>query len=237
MNHFDTGQALGAEQVQWRLQQARDFLSKEAEKKIQKPRKLQRVSAYKFILCLDHLLRTTVGHGLGMYADRSLSSGLDLTKQPLGLPVLNLVMDQGLVGVAATAFLQNQLHLSLHAQWGTSHRCWNDCKGALKDSGNWGFILLLVVLLNSNHGPWASPAFWEEWKEAGGLLMDSVSCRDSMFQHLLAFILNDRGSADRVLEEGVGKEVWAELRESTMWTSRGPKESLVLCPGCFSRVR
>eukprot|EP00974_Lingulodinium_polyedra_P094214 9129216-Lingulodinium_polyedra.AAC.1 len=46
-----------------------------------------------------------------------------------------------------------------------SHRGWNDIKQALLDSGLWVFILLLVVVLNLDFGPWDGSAFHQRASE------------------------------------------------------------------------
>ena len=52
-----------------------------------------------------------------------------------------------LVGIRAAGY--NRFFL-----FDPSHRVWNDAQLALKDAGLMGLCLLLIVVINLDHGPW-----------------------------------------------------------------------------------
>ena len=112
---YDKGQAMPAEEMAWWLNQCHTYLSKDQGDLPANPKNLQRVSAYKLILAIDHALLNVAGHGLGKYLNKIWASGHDLSNQAVDMPILSLCMDQGLIGVGAANFLQNELHMSLVA--------------------------------------------------------------------------------------------------------------------------
>ena len=46
-----------------------------------------------------------------------------------------------------------------------SHRVWNDCQLSIQDCGWWHVALLLVGLMNLNHGPWSTQRWFNETKD------------------------------------------------------------------------
>ena len=52
--------------------------------------------------------------------------------------------------------------LILLVDW--NHRDWNDVQHAIKDCGWKVASLLLIIIMNLDHGPWAGQAWWEQLK-------------------------------------------------------------------------
>jgi hypothetical protein len=73
---------------------------------------------------------------------------------------LFIFSDQGSVGWVGWIYLFLELHLMGFFHWDICHHWWNELCNAMKKSGNWCFIVELIVVLNLCSGPWSGCAWF-----------------------------------------------------------------------------
>ena len=83
---------------------------------------------------------------------------------PLTWPSVTVTIDQGSDGWSACFFLASQF-LNVIPFFDMSHRVWNDCQLSIQDCGWWHVALLLVGLMNLDHGPWSTQRWFNETKD------------------------------------------------------------------------
>ena len=96
-----------------------------------------------------------------------------------------------------------------------NHRAWNDASLSLKDSGYYGLIMLMVIVLNFEHGPWRD-ARWlgtmREGCDAYCRLASPSSC--PVFQGLWPRIAHDLGENDMQGDSAFQQEVFDSLPQT-----------------------
>ena len=129
-------------------------------------------------------------------------------------PTYSLSIDQGGDGWSAVQFLQQVSNCAIMVAKDLSHRLWNDCLLALADAGLKPLMLILTVVLNSDHGPWSEARWLQEANEAvrGYICEADEECH--VFRHFVHRILADLNWEDRMEEPGLPKEVFDKLPES-----------------------
>ena len=104
-------------------------------------REKPRPKAMWWVVGVDHMLRVAGLSGFAWFRPEPTMNTI-----PPTLPTLSLHMDQGSDGWSAGMYLTNAVHLNLLLIPDTSHRCWNDCRQALKDAKLWGLVLLTTLV-------------------------------------------------------------------------------------------
>jgi hypothetical protein len=190
----------------------------EPQKKVSK-QKLYRVAAFHIARSLDHQLRMLGADGLCRF-------------KPMGTggrePVLSLCMDQGSCGYAASWFLlyHESMKLNMVFLQDPAHRCWNDIRGAIVDSGFWGHILLTTVAYNAQFGPWATESVWADQKESMEEFITLSGPQCQIWQELLPLICRDLGLEHEVPNVEVLQELWDEMPSCSAWEAKGEKVAL-----------
>ena len=73
---------------------------------------------------------------------------------------------------------------------GPSHRRWNDLKKAMVDTGRWPFILVMVVFLNLDYGPWDGSSFHQRGVESMQSLLLAGGLAHPFVRHYREMILD-----------------------------------------------
>lgn len=111
-----------------------------------------------------------------------VNEGTDQTRYALPAETVEqdalfLFSDQGSVGWVGWIFMYSVLGIFGFFHWDICHYWWNGYCNAMKQSGNWFFILELIIVLNLCSGPWAGAAwfhtisqgiYFHVWHMAGG---------------------------------------------------------------------
>lgn len=130
---------------------ALEFLTKESQKDpADRSQRRWRAKAYEWLLCTNNQLQVMSGCGWDAWR---------IPAKPEERPpveawgVLTLCIDQGPDGWSAQHFLRDRgvCFALLHDP---CHRRWNDTLLALRDTGLYGAMCVLVCMLNADHAPW-----------------------------------------------------------------------------------
>jgi len=200
--------------------QARRWVCQKSDpsKKVSKE-KLHRVAAFHTAKCLDHQLVMLGVGGLRRFLPQG-SGGRE--------PVLSLCMDQGTCGYAASWFLlyHESMKLNLVFLQDPAHRCWNDIRAAIVDSGHWGHVLLTSVAYNCQFGPWSTESVWADQKESMEefITLSGPSC--PVWESLLPSICRDLGLEHGCVDAALLQELWDELPSCSAWQAKGSKVAL-----------
>eukprot|EP00972_Heterocapsa_arctica_P116309 16452358-Heterocapsa_arctica.AAC.1 len=114
-------------------------------------KKSYRGKALEWCVAVDHMLWSASGQRLSFFCQKG---ALAERPPPQAWPVLTLAIDQGSDGWCAAYYLMMAKQCGLLLCKDTSHRIWNDTWLAIEHSELKPIFLLLIVVLNSDHGPW-----------------------------------------------------------------------------------
>ena len=184
-------------------------------------RKRQRTKAYQWLLAMEAVLQQYTGSGISRYIvhreeERRLPN-------PMDWPWLGVSLDRGPDSWAAKQFAKYFLHVNWEEFPDQSHDNWNDVRGALRETGLWTHVLVMILALNLSHAPY-SEGKWHDKLTAAFLEYHTLaSARDPIFVWLLPRILSDRGQLHRLCENNIAQEVWDSLPEAWCWHKRGDK--------------
>ena len=107
-----------------------------------------------------------------------------------------------------------------------SHDVWNDVRNALRDTGLWNHVLVMVLALNLSHGPYEEGSWHETLCGAFKEYHRLAGPQDPTFLRLLPKILADLGQSHRLAAENTAQEVWDNLPDAWCWQRRGAKVGL-----------
>ena len=112
-----------------------------------RPKKRHRLSACHWCVNVDNQIRQSLG--LRGFADFIPAKDVHWKKKRH----LNIAIDKGFDGLCAGNWL---LHMGvpLTLWMDVSHGATNDITATMKALGLWSFLLLMLVTLNMEHGPW-----------------------------------------------------------------------------------
>jgi hypothetical protein len=188
---------------EWLVQQAGAVSSSApAKKKFRK-------SSYRLMLACQHMLEACTGQGWQRFIP---PASLDTWGPPANWPSITLTIDQGSDGWCMAHFLLYQKKANLLLLCDSSHRVWNDCTNALKKCKVWHLVLLMVICLNLDHGPWKDERWLQQSREAS---LEYVKIADpdtdSVLQMLLPRIAHETGDSDRLVDPSYAEEVLLSL--------------------------
>ena len=184
-------------------------------------RKRQRTKAYQWLLAVESILQQYTGSGISRYILHSEKE--KRLSNPMDWPWLGVSLDRGPDSWAAKQFAKYFLHVNWEEFPDQSHDNWNDVRGALRETGLWTHVLVMVLILNLSHGPF-SEGKWHDKLTAAFLEYHSLaSARDPVFLWLLPRILSGQGQLHRLCEKNIAQEVWDSLPEAWCWHKRGDK--------------
>lgn len=111
-------------------------------------------------------------------------------------PYLGVCPDQGSDGLCGSAFLKFGRCINLEMFYDVSHGVWRDQEASVKDLGLTGWVHLLVVLFNLQHGPFSSSSKFHELHESTDDYMRDLRHDCPLFQHFLCHLAPDYGLED-----------------------------------------
>ena len=110
------------------------------------------------------------------------------------LPCLISMSDQGPVNLPALDMLVYRNRLVLVALSDPFHRCWNDCKWALRHSYGslWKTLLQYSLIFNLNYGPASTKKWFLKKQQLATDFMATHTCDSELFRAYLPFICKER---------------------------------------------
>lgn len=186
--------AIAAAKASWR-DLAKKFWQDQEEQK--KGPTLHRVKVYEWLCATEHMLRASMGEGwYAFQVDFAAPECPDLVEWRSVV----CACDQGGDGWSALHFLLSE-QLNLWPMAAMSHRCWNDVQVALGDAGLTSFVLITIIILNLDCGPWESSRWWQSLKEGCEQYMQLAGPDDAVFQ---GFCENVRFEHHHFVKDGGG---------------------------------
>lgn len=140
---------------------------------------------------------------------------------------VQISVDQGSDALCSTAFLKHLLtNVSVLCDWGAN----NDFLDTVRDHKVFGWWLLMLILFNVEHGPFAEDLRWNQVEEAWRECRPFYDAKSSvLFQEYSAAIIEDLSSDDR-LELGSGQDpeeaAWAFMDDDPVQHPKGSKTQL-----------
>ena len=153
-------------------------------------KKYHRKKAYQVLVVLNHQLRTLTGQGLEAFLPQP---GTD----PLTWRTLSVAPDQESCNVTAVSYMLH-LGLAVDATWDVSHATWNDCKRAIKDAGDFPFVLLLMACFSMRHGPWGQGMRADQLRRCIAEYRTMMTPKCALFQRLLPYFAKEQGECHRL---------------------------------------
>jgi hypothetical protein len=124
--------------------------------------KLHRGSVWRWLAATWTMLRSITGFGWDHWRlPKPELRHEDATKWPC----ISVVSDQGGDGWSA-AYMLSDWGCNIISLFDVNHRTWNDCCLALRDAGVYSWVLVSLVLMGLDHGPWSSSRWWADLKES-----------------------------------------------------------------------
>lgn len=137
-------------------------------------------------------------------------------------PHLSVTADQGSDGFAAIHALQRHFRCNLSYTPDASHGVHRDLMGALRSASLMEFMLLVMVAMNLQHGPWGDDSRWQQMKESAAQLWAEFTPATCPLWH-------ERGPAiaQEILEPGVApdgeqlQKAWEKAASSGLLEKKG----------------
>ena len=144
--------------------------------------------------------------------------------------VLSMSCDQEAKQISAIAFMKHRLNLTCEVCFDWFHRCWNDIKQVLRETGLHSTYLQSLLIFNVAHGPWESSAWFHAMVETAGNLSQCLEADSPVVLRLWPRILQDRGLDCETADEVVGAQARAawvkELQLNRTFIVKGDRCSL-----------
>lgn len=156
-----------------------------------------RRKAYEWLIVTDHMLWVACDM---RWSDLVLPPE-DERPPPSQWRICTLSVDQGSDGWTSAYFLAMQAEAGLMICKDPSHRLWNDTWLALEHANMKAIFILMIVVLNSDHGPWADARWAQSAREAAVAYMAVGNSSDPLFARHAMQIVKEMGLEHR-LDEG-----------------------------------
>lgn len=157
--------ALSRETEAWKrsaVQYIRNRSDKAASTSTDKAPHRYRGKAYEWLIVMNQQLQTAADVTLEHFrVAEQPSDRLPLTDWP----TITLQCDQAADGWGAGWFLKSQRVCLLHLS-DLSHRKWNFCQLALKDSNLYSFVCVTTCVVNADHAPWDDARWFQSARES-----------------------------------------------------------------------
>eukprot|EP00959_Pyramimonas_sp_CCMP1952_P347958 7288586-Pyramimonas_sp.AAC.1 len=114
--------------------------------------KQHRGKVWRWLTTTWHHLEVLTGAGWDRFQQ---PSALDQRRPPLEWPSITLSIDQGGDGWSGAHFLMSW-NANVLLLFDPSHRVWNDCTLAFRDNGLYYWVLIVITVINIDHGPFNS---------------------------------------------------------------------------------
>lgn len=222
MGEAVVGQGAPKEQLEGKRLRHRMWL-KRKQATAWRPAKRARLAAFHWGQAVDHQLQLSAGSSL-----QSFEQPRDIQDREAALqwPKLNVAMDLGSDGVAFLMWARYHRNLNIELVADSSHGVHNGVEEALASVGLRGHMYLLMMAINTPHGPWSEDTRFIQCKNSLGLMLQHDNPQESvMFNEFFQAILMDTGEVWRVGEEGLGALIWDELAEFPPFSKKGKKST------------
>jgi hypothetical protein len=174
-------------------------------------KKSYRGKALEWCVAVDHMLWSASGQRLSFFCQKG---ALAERPPPQAWPILTLAIDQGSDGWCAAYYLMMAKQCGLLLCKDTSHRIWNDTWLAIEHSELKLIFLLLIVVLNSDHGPWKDARWLQTAREGAQAYAAVGGPDDPLFQRHVHQIIEEMGLQHRSDEgDALYQEVWESIPE------------------------
>jgi hypothetical protein len=181
------------------------------------PKTLKRTKVYEWLVATNHMLHVATG---AAWLRRKRPAAVSPEEERC-LPSVTLSIDQGSDGWSAAHYLRSE-GVTLLVLPDQSHRVWNDVKNALQESGVFPQILITIVLLNADHGPWQEARWFETLKEGVAEYLKVASPACPVFTSWYPCICEEMG--EQAPAPGHEREVFDSLAE--VFRKKTPKVGL-----------
>lgn len=169
---------------------------------IKKPKKLNRIKSMQWAVCVDNILRQSMGVGLDHFRiseERKKTSALSW-------PSLSIAPDQNGDGLCASHIFQfAKDKYVLDRTDDPSHGAWNDLKLACGDSNLMSHVMCMSIAYNSRFGPYNTGGRQVELNDAFHEWHANVDCNDALFLDALPGLLEEVGESDRIGEDDIAE--------------------------------
>lgn len=172
--------------------------------------KKQRTKAYEWLLSTDHQLFVCTNRR------RSFWCFPDAQARPPWpeLPTLSISIDQGSDGWCVVHYLAYHCKAAIVLLKALNHRLWNDAWGALGQAGTRPLMVLAIVVLSADHGPWADARWLQQAREAAVAYCKVGDIDDALFQKCFHQMVEDMDLQDRMNDASLPSEVFASVAEA-----------------------
>lgn len=178
----------------------------------EKQRVRHRTKAFEWLVSTDHMLYAA--SALRWDAFMVPDFGTADAPPPQDWRICSLSIDQGSDGWGAAWFLMMQKRAGVVLTKDPSHRLWNDTWLSLEHCGLKAVFVILIAVLNADHGPWAEQRWLQSAREATRSFMVVSGAGDPLFTKVAPRIIREMGLQHRVDEgESLLHEIWDSLPE------------------------
>ena len=207
---FENHEEIKISQDNWR-EAATHFWANAAGEKNPAHKKQHRLKVLRWLAGTAHQLRIATGRSWQQFI---IPAEEGRRSDPLEWPSITLAVDQGSDGWSAAYFLRS-VFCNLILVFDMSHRIWNDLQLAIQDMGWWYSALLLVGVLNVDHGPWTTARWWEEIKDGAAEYLKITTRSCGVFQGYFHHIWRDMGNGKESIPTETDEErVFQSLPEA-----------------------
>ncbi|CAK0801041.1 unnamed protein product, partial [Prorocentrum cordatum] len=186
----------------------------------------KRVAGAKHMFAWDNAMRQAGLQGLSKFIANEDETplqiqGLPHIERPEQRPdTIVFSLDQGPTSYATHFYMLYAMKMNLFCHYDVSHRLWNDVKDAFCECGEWNFIRLSTIVLNSDFGPWDGSAYFNK----GGSVLKNfgASCGAShpLFVCFHKAIATELGIPIEGNDEKFLEGVFLALKESDAWDTK-----------------
>lgn len=233
------GEAMSAQEVgddegmekalQDQRKRARAWLSEQGDggeghaKASWRPRKRYRAASGDVLLEMENMLRVS-SFGTRSIKDFCVDPDPEKRPSPFEWPVMSFVRDSGADMLCAVGFLQRHLLAVVDDIPDISHTGWRSAIAALKKANLWGFVTVMMAVMNVPHGAWSDDM---RYRQVCSGLEEKAKCespfRDPLFQELLGEMCADLSLTDRIGDPALAEEVWDFLFADGPWRRKGKR--------------
>jgi len=180
-------------------------------------KKVYRGKALEWCVAIDHMLWVASGQRLSCFCQNEAQAE---RPPPKDWPILTLSIDQGADGWCAAYYLMMAKQCGILLCKDSSHIIWNDVWLSIEHSQLKPIFLLLIVVLNTDHGPWKDARWLQTAREGAQAYAAVGGPDDPLFQRHAHNIIREMDLQHR-LDEGdaLHQEVWESIPECVQHTT------------------
>lgn len=139
---------------------------------------------------------------------------------------MHMALDRESSNMTAVPWLFAE-RVTVEVTWDPAHRAWNDIKRPASDTGNYAWLLSLLLLWNIPHGPWSEAARSSQCREAivemCGKEWSEVA---PLFGARVFEMLREGNMCGLLADESIVQDMWQRFRSSNPFVNKHTKVSL-----------